>query len=197
MLRQTYMKSTIKILILSFLTIVTSCMGPKYVSTIVSDHYDKNKDQTTYTKFPYGSLSLPGQWTKTSLNQVSGQQNFESKDSLSTALLINQASSYPFYVKGMTSNEFVKAFYEWDSKYFIDNIKANCSIIKQDTVNHFIIWQIIAHNDKYNVENQYLFGCENGLVFTIFAPTRKLTFEQKIDFMETVYKNKTVGTCCN
>ena len=172
-------------------------MSTKYVSIIVSDYYDEKQDQTTYMKLPYGSLTLPGQWTKTSLNKISGQQNFKSKDSLSTALLINQTSSYPFYVKGMSSNEFLKAFYEWDSKYFIDNIKANCKIIKQDTINHFIIWEIIAHNDKYNIENQYLFGCENGIVYTVFAPTTKLTLEQKINFIESVYKNKTVGTCCN
>lgn len=191
------MKSIFKILILFLLNILTSCLGPKYVSTIVSDHYDEKKDQTTYTKFPYGSLSLSGQWTKTSLNQTSGQQNFISKDSLSTALLINEVSNYPFYLKGMTSNEFVKAFYKWDSKYFTDNMQANCTIIKQDTLNHFIIWQFIAHNNRYNVENQYLFGCENGIVFTILAPTRKMTFEQKIDFLETIYKNKSVGKCCN
>lgn len=190
------MQSIIKIIILVLFTIVTSCLGPKYVSTIVSDNYDEIKDQTTYMKFPYGSLNLPGQWTKSFLNQSSGQQNFKSNDSLSTALLINETSSYPFYTKGMTSNEFVKAMYEWDSKYYIDKFQANCPIIKQDTVNYFIVWQIIAHNEKYNIENQYLFGCENGIVFSVLAPTRKLTFEQKIDFVEAVYKNRSVGKCC-
>lgn len=191
------MKLTNKTLSILFFTAITSCMGPKYVSTIVSDNYDERKDQTTYMKFPYGSLSLPGKWTKSSFNENSGQQNFKSKDSLSTALLINRASIYPFYVKGMTSNQFVKAMYEWDSKYFIDNIEASCTIIKEDTLDHFIVWKISAHNEKYNIENEYLFGCENGIVFTVFAPTRKLTAEQKIDFMESVYKSKTVGTCCN
>jgi len=148
-------------------------------------------------KFPYGSLSLPGQWTKTVFNQNSGQQNFKNKDSLSTALLINRASGYPFYTKAMTSNQFVKAMYEWDANYLTVQINGFSKIIKQDTVNHFIVWQITADNDKYHIDNINLFGCENGLVFTVMAPSKKLTFEQKVDFIQTVFKNKTVGTCCN
>ena len=149
-------------------------------------------------KFPYGSISLPGQWTKTFFNQNSGQQNFKNKDTLSTALLINRASGYPFYTKAMTSNQFVKAMYEWDANYMTAQINGNSKIIMQDTANHFIVWQIIADNDKYQIDNLNLFGCENGIVFTVLAPTaKKLTNEQKINFVRTIYENKTVGTCCN
>ena len=149
-------------------------------------------------KFPYGSLSLPGQWKKTDFNQNSGQQNFKNKDSLSTALLINRASGYPFYTKAMTSNLFVKAMYEWDANYLTARINGSSKIIKQDTVNHFIVWQITADNDKYQIDNLNLFGCENGIVFTVLAPTaKKLTNEQKINFVRTIYENKTVGTWCN
>lgn len=196
MLDKQTMKSTIKIISVFLLAIMTSCMAPKAVSTIESNTYDTKTNQTTFNKFPFGSLSIPGKWTKISYNQISRQHNFKNADSVLTAVAINQTSSYPFYKPNMTSNEAVKEFYEWDSKYLADNINGNRTIIKQDTVNHYIVWQITADNEKYKVDNHYLFGCENGIIFTVFIGTDKWTNEQKVEYLQTVYKNKTVGTCC-
>ena len=185
-----------KTFILLIIGIMTSCMAPKYISTIVTDTYDEKKDQTTYMVFPFGSLSLPGKWTKTAYNKISGQQNFKNKDSLGTALLINRNSGYSFYTKEMSPNKFVKAMYQWDSDYFSSQFKGNCKILKQDTINHYIIWQITADNEKNKFDNVYLFGSENGIVFTVRAPIENVTLSQKIEFVQTVYENKTVGTCC-
>lgn len=172
-------------------------MAQKVVSAIESNNYDNKTNQTTFYKIPFGNISIPGKWTKTSYNQVSRQHNFRNADSVLTAVAINQATSYPFYKPNMTSNNIVKEFYEWDSKYLADNVNGNRTIIKQDTVNHFILWQITADNDKYKIDNHYLFGCENGIIFTVFVATNKWTNEQKIEHLQTVYKTKTVGTCCN
>lgn len=196
MLDKQTMKSTIKIISVFLLAIMTSCMAPKAVSTIESNTYDGKTNQTTFNKFPFGSLSIPGKWTKISYNQVSRQHNFKNADSVLTAVAINQTSSYPFCKPNMTSNEVVKEFYEWDSKYLADNLNGKRTIIKQDSVNHFIVWQITADNEKYKVDNHYLFGCENGIIFTVFVATDKWTNEQKVEHLQTVYKNKTVGTCC-
>ncbi len=190
------MKLINKISHILLLAIVTSCMAPKAISTIESNIYDDKINQTTFSKLPFGSLSIPGKWTKFSYNQVSGQHNFKNLDSVMTAVAINRASSYSFYKPKMTSNDVVMAFYEWDSKYLADNIGGNRTIIKQDTVNHFIIWQITADNEKYKINNHYLFGSENGIIFTVFVTTKKWTDEKKVEHLETVYKNKTVGTCC-
>ncbi|HEY4799890.1 MAG TPA: hypothetical protein VII99_12495, partial [Bacteroidia bacterium] len=179
------------------LTAVISCMAPKSVSTIESNSYDDKTNLTTFNKFPFGSISIPGKWTEVSYNKVSGQHNFKNTDSILTAVAINRASSYSFYKPNMTANNIVKEFYEWDSKYLADNINGNRTIIKQDTVNHFIVWQITADNEKYKIDNHYLFGSENGIIFTVFISTKKWSNEQKTDFVQTVYKNKTVGTCCN
>jgi len=187
---------TNKIIHLFILTIVTSCMAPKAISTIESNNYDDKANQTTFTKLPFGSISIPGKWTKVSYNQVSRQHNFKNADSVLTAVAINQSSSYPFYKLNMTSNEVVKEFYEWDSKYLAENINGKRTIIKQDTVNQFIVWQITADNEKYKVDNHYLFGSENGIIFTVFISTKKWTNEQKVEYLQTVYKNKTVGNCC-
>jgi hypothetical protein len=145
-------------------------------------------------KFPLGSLGLPGKWYKSFYNETSGQHNFRDKDSILSAVAINPSSSYPFYKKDMSSNTFVKAMYEWDSQYLANKIKGESNIIIQDTTNHFILWQL--KNDS-GMENFNLFGCEKGIVFTVFIVTKKWTSEQKINFLQTVYKNRTVGNCCN
>jgi len=186
----------IGIIFIFILRITTSCMvmGGS-VSTIESSNYDEKENQTTFIKFPFGSMSIPGKWTKVSYNQISFQHNFKNEDSVFTALAINQASSYPFYKPNMTSNELIKEFYEWDSKYLADLIKGNRTIIIQDTINHFILWQITADNE-YQLDNHYLFGCENGIIFTILISTKKWTNEQKLNYLQTVYKNKSIGSCC-
>jgi len=190
------MKLTIKTISLFLLVIVTSCMAPKAISTIESSNYDDKTNLTTFSKLPFGSIGIPGKWTKVSYNQVSGQHNYMNADSVFTAVAINRASSYSFYKPNMTSNQTVKEFYEWDSKYLADNMNGTRTIIKQDTVNHFIVWQIKADNEKYKVDNHYLFGSENGIIFSVFVSTKKWTNEQKTEHLQTVYKNKTVGNCC-
>ena len=190
------MKLINRILTVLLIATLTFCTTNKYVSTIESDKYDDNIDQTIFTKFPLGTVTIPGKWTKISYNQVSGQHHFMNVDSAMTAIAINQASSYPFYKPKMTPNTIVQEFYEWDSKYLAEKIKGERSVIKRDTTNHFIIWQITADTEKRKIDTYYLFGSENGIVFTILGPTKKWTNEQKVIFLETVYKNKTVGNCC-
>ncbi|MFI5219786.1 MAG: hypothetical protein ACHQNT_09885 [Bacteroidia bacterium] len=176
---------------------LNSCFGPKAVSTIESYNFDEKNNQTVFNKFPFGSVSMPGKWTKVSYNDVSTQHNFRNTDSVLTAVAINKTSSYPFYKTGMTSNTFVEEMYEWDSKYLVEQIKGKRTIIKQDTSNHFIIWQITTDTLNLKIDNHYLFGCENGIIFTVFISTEKWANEQKVNFVEMVYKNKTVGVCCD
>lgn len=196
MLKKTDMKLTIKVIAIFLTAILTSCMAPKAISTIESSNYDDKTNLTTFTKFPFGSISIPGKWIKVSYNQVSRQHNYNNADSVLTAVAINCSSSYPFYKPNMNLNQTVKEFYEWDSKYLADNINGTRTIVQRDTINHFIVWQIKAGNEKYKVDNHYLFGCENGIIFTVFVSAKKWTNEQKINHLQTVYKNKTVGNCC-
>jgi hypothetical protein len=171
-------------------------MAPKAISIIESNHYDAKTNQTTFVKIPFGNISIPGKWTKISYNRVSRQHNFMNADSILTAVSINKASSYTFYKPNLTSNEIVKEYYEWDSKFLADTIKGNRTVIKQDTVNHYILWQLTADNEKHRLNNHFLFGCENGILFTVYISTEKWTNQQKVAFLETVYKTKTAGSCC-
>lgn len=189
-----------KINLLLFLTIafLASCFAPqKAVSTLESTNYEEAKDQTTFNKFPFGSLSMPGKWKKVSYNPTSHQHNFRNIDSIFVAVAINQASSYPFYKYQMSSNKTVKEMYDWDSKYLTEQVHGIRTVLKQDTTNHFILWQLTCDTLNRHVDTYYLFGCENKLIFSVMLHTKKWNENQKINFLQTVYKNKIVGTCCN
>jgi len=136
---------------------------------------------------------MPGEWTKSSYNQNSRQQFFKNEDDVSTAIAINKASSYSFYNSNMNSNQIVKEFYEWDSKYLADNIQGSRSIIKIDNDNHFIIWKLVANNEQHNLNNYYLFGSENGIIFNLYVATDDWTEEQKIEYLVRAYNNRKVG----
>ena len=186
------------ILYVFIIVLVASCFAPqKAVSTLESTNYDETKNQTTFNKFPFGSLSMPGKWKKVSYNPTSHQHNFRDIDSIFVAVAINQASSYPFYKYQMSSNKTVKEMYEWDSKYLADRIHGSREILKQDTTNHFILWHLSCDTVNCDVDTYYLFGCENKLIFSVMVDTKKWDPNQKINFMQTVYKNKSVGNCCN
>jgi|GEM_PF-429609 len=192
------MKTTNKIVPLILLIVLTSCIGPKAtstqpISTITSSNYDEKTNFTTYSKLPFGSISMPGEWTKSSYNQNSRQQFFKNEDDVSTAIAINKASSYSFYNSNMNSNQIVKEFYEWDSKYLADNIQGSRSIIKIDNDNHFIIWKLVANNEQHNLNNYYLFGSENGIIFNLYVATDDWTEEQKIEYLVRAYNNRKVG----
>lgn len=187
------MKTTPYLTLLLFFAL--SCSSSKRISTIESSTYDEVSNQTTYSVLPLGSVALPGEWQKTRYNDVSNQQNFLSADSIPTAIAINQASFYPFYKQHLTSHELVRAMYQWDAQYFAEQLGAKTPILLEDTTNHFILWQILS--EPKGIDNYYLFGCENGIIFTVYIHTTKWDLKEKMNFLQTVYRSKTVGNCCN
>jgi hypothetical protein len=174
-----------------------SLFGQKTTSTLESTNYDSQLDETTYTSFPLGSLTMPGKWIKISYNKISGQYNFKNIDSVSSALAINKASVYPFYKRKMTANTFIKEMYEWDSQYMVARIKGIRSIIEHDTTTHFIIWRITDTKEIHNIDTYYLFGCENNILYSVMLDTDKWSQGEKVAFMKKIYSNKKIGKCCD
>jgi hypothetical protein len=180
------------ILLISFLTtlLYVGCQSTKSVSTIISDKYDSPTNQTTFEKFPLGSVKIPGKWTKTSYNEVSRQHFFKNVDSVFVAIAINLNTHYPFFVKGMTDSASVIAFYEWDSKFLADQIKGTRTILKYDSINQSIIWHL---TDKKEIDSYYLYGCDKGKIFGLFISTNKWNEAEKTNLLETIYKNRIAG----
>ena len=172
------------LLLLLIVAILSSCGSAKRsTSTIVGGDYDAKKDITEYFVFPYGQVSIPGKWEKTSYNSASRQQFFRNDESVNIAVSFGPYDKYEFNMDGsLKGYEFVEAFYEWESKYFVSN-GLECKILETDKENKHIIYRVFG-----NKFDTYILICEkNGFVsnFSINA-TDKWTEQQKVDFLKSL-----------
>ena len=84
--------------------------------------------------------------------------------------------------------EFVKEFYEWDSKYFVDSYNLKRQVLINDSVNCFMIYRIFGEIEKGNFNTYFLIGEKNGNSsnFSI-SSTKKWTENEKIDFLKNLF----------
>ena len=179
----------IKTLILLLMTIILTNCATQRTSTIVGGDYNETKNETDYFVLPYGSVTLPGKWEKTNYNSVSRQQYFTNKDSVTIAIAFNRYNSYEFNLKGtQTGYDFVKAYYDWDSQYFIDSYGLQREIIENDSLNNYMIYRIFGEIEKGDFNTYFLIGEKNGNIslFSITDPD-KLTVNEKTDFIKKLF----------
>jgi hypothetical protein len=159
------------------------------VSTIVGCDYDESKNQTDYFIVPYGSVSIPGKWEKSNYNNVSGQQFFINKDSIRIAIAFNRFDKYEFNADGSKKGfEFVKAFYDWDSQFFVDSYGLQRRVLETDSINNFILYQIHGLTNGANFDTYFLVGEKNGNVNNLsIMTTDKWTEDKKVEFLKGLY----------
>lgn len=178
--------NTIKRLLLSLLIATVSSCGSaqRATSTIVGGDYDAKKNITEYFVQPYGQVSIPGKWDKTTYNSSSRQQFFTNKESVQLAISFGPCNKYEFNKNGaLKGYDFVKAFYKWDSDYFVSN-GLQCKILESDSTKHYIIYRAFGKGfDTY-----FLIGEKNGYLnnFSINI-TDKWTAQQKVDFLKSLF----------
>ena len=178
----------IKSLFLFVILLLTSCASQK-TTTLVSCDYDKNKNQTDYMVFLYGSVSIPGEWTRTTYNQSAKQQFFQNPDGIIIAISFGPCNKYEFNQDNSKKGfDFVQAFYEWDSEYFVTNYGLNQEKIDFDESNKFIIWRAFGENNNSYWDTYFLFGEKNGFAnsFSIMK-TEKWSKSEKTAFLKAVY----------
>jgi len=80
------------------------------------------------------------------------------------------------------------AFYEWDSKYFMDNYGLKRDLIEKDSIRNFVIYRIYGEAGKRKFDTYFLVGENNGIVnnFSVMI-TDKWTEKYKIDFLKKLY----------
>lgn len=163
-----------------------SCTSlPQSSSLIISCDYDRKKDRTDYMVFPYGEVSMAGKWDKTSYNSISKQQFFVNSDSVIIAISFGLCNKFEFNADNSKEGfDFIEAFYEWESNYFVDKYGLKSRIIEKDTTNNFILWNLFGDNyDTY-----FLFGEKNCTIsnFSINA-TEKWDEKDKVQFLKNLY----------
>jgi hypothetical protein len=170
--------------------ILAGCVAPKSISTITGCDYDKVKDRTDYFILPFGSVSMPGKWDKT--NAAGAQQFFVNKDSVEIAIGFTAYNSYEFNRNGALKGfNFVKAFYEWDSKYFVDKYGLSRSMLEKDSLNNYVLYRLFGKKEKTEIDTYFLIGEKNGNIsnFSITI-TDKWTEQNKIDFLKGLFLAK-------
>jgi hypothetical protein len=168
--------------------LLAGCAATQAVSTITGGEYDKEKDNTGYFVLPFGSVSLPGEWKKTHYNQVSHQQFFE-KDSVEIAIAFNACNNYEFNLKGKhTGYDFVTAFYEWDSQYFVDAYGLKRELIETDSTRHYLVYRIFGQTQGMSIDSYYLVAEQNGAARNYsIASALHWTAEEKVAFLKELY----------
>lgn len=164
--------------------IAISCIPTKSTSTLYSDSYDKEKDLTSVMIFPYGDVKIPGNWTKTSYNNSSRQHFFKDADSTTFAVAINPWNKHEFYRQEMTANQFVKAFYEWDSIYWQQQTNGEVELLKEDLEGNYIVWHL---KKEPNIDGYFLYGLKRQTVFNLYITSTKLSESKIVELLEQTY----------
>jgi len=175
--------------LLSVAIIFFASCATQRTTTIVSCNYDEKKNQTDYMVFPYGSVVISGEWAQTHYNQTARQQFFQNSDSIIISVAFSPCNRYEFNQNNSKKGfEFVTAFYEWDSEYFVDNYRLNQEKIESNEKENFIIWRAFGENNNTYWDTYFLFGEKNGFAsnFAIMT-TDKWTQEQKVAFLKKMY----------
>jgi hypothetical protein len=180
----------------SIIVILTNCTVQQQAvstrQTIVSLKYNEEQDKTDYLIFPFGQVSIPGKWIKTSYNTISKQQFFTNQDSILLAISLGPCNKYEFNYDGSKKGyEFLKAYYDWEKDFFVKTIGLEEKLIEVDTTNHIIIFGVKGTYQSQIVDNVFLFGENNCKVsnFSILGPCN-WTEEQKVEFLKKLYLQK-------
>lgn len=174
-------------LFLILLTVCTlySCGSAKQATTtIVGGDYNEKKDVTEYFVFPYGRVSIPGKWEKTTYNSYSRQQFFCNDDSVIIAIAFGTIDKFEFNSDGLIKGyEFVKAYYKWEEEYFVNN-GLECKILDSDSEKNYIVFKAFGRG----FDTVLLFGEKNGFTSNFSVNiTDKWTEEQKVVFLKSLF----------
>ncbi|MCO4807478.1 MAG: hypothetical protein KC456_12905 [Flavobacteriales bacterium] len=176
---------------LALLFLLTNCASNR-TSTIVGGEYNETKNETGYFVIPYGSVSIPGKWRKTNFNSISRQQFFTNNDSITLAIAFSRYDKYEFNTDGQFKGfDFVNAYYEWDSKYFVESHGLQRQKIESDSLNGFLTYRIFGQIEKGKFDTYWLVNEKNGNITNIsISDTDKWTESEKLTFMKSLIKQK-------
>jgi hypothetical protein len=167
-------------------TVILSCATTRSTSILYSDNYDKPTDKTSVMIFPYGEVKIPGKWTKTIGNAVSGQYFFIGQDSARIAIALQPWDQYEFSHNNpeVTTDNFVRTFYEWDANYLKEQTGGQVRIVKEDKQNGFLIWNLSSGTKP---QDYFLFGLKGKVAYNLYVTTDKWAEEKKVNFLERLF----------
>lgn len=165
---------------------VTSCFTSHhtYHNSLVACKYEPNSKTT---KFSYiGDISctvaIPGEWKHLGFDQSSRDNVFS--DSLDQKLFIFKGGrgTSSFNKKNLDGNEFIRLFYDWDSKWYVANSPGLTAKVLHENDGNYLI----AEYADSTMEATALYGTKNGngVRITIVSKHNK---NPQTDFVSTLY----------
>jgi len=152
--------------------------------------YDSVNDRTVYTVEPYGNISLPGKWIEGKYNSSTKQQYFYHKDTVTAIVTVGACSGYPFAKDKAEGYEFVKKYYESETKYQTQMLEQHPKLMVEDEKNRYMIWMV----RQDGIDQYYLCGvkdcaCNECSYRAINLKSRKYTAEKAKAFLTDVFLN--------
>lgn len=152
--------------------------------------YNEQKDVTTYSVAPYGSLSFPGKWAMGKYNKSSRHQYFYHPDTSTLIAAIGPCKGLPFAKDNAQGYEVVKKYYDLETRFQALN-SIELKPVVEDEANRYMIWT--ARID--GIDQYFLFGlkdcaCNECVYRYMVLKTRKMSVEAKKDFLKNTFLEK-------
>jgi hypothetical protein len=162
-------------------------MAPGTMSDIT---YNDQKNTTTYTSAPYGSLSFPGKWAMGKYNKSSRHQYFYHPDTSTLIAAIGPCKGLPSAKDNAQGYEVVRKYYDLETRFqALNNIELKPLV--EDEANRYMIWA--ARVD--GIDQYFLFGlkdcaCNECVYRYMVLKTRKMSEEAKVSFLRETFLAK-------
>ena len=143
----------------------------------------QEKETFSIVKTSSGEVKILGNWEQLNTADDSGQTYLKNKEGVIIAVAQNPKNAYSFFKSTASNFVNVKLFYKWDSDFRKEN-NFKTDKIKEDSKEEYIIWKF---NDGKE-DNVFLFGSSKNTFLNILVYTSIWNEEEKILFLENVYK---------
>lgn len=183
------MKSIIKAiaLIAILFPLITGCHS-KLVPQSPSDiRFDEGAGRTIYATTPWGMVSIPDKWAAGKYNKATRQQYFYHKDTATLIVSVGACKSYPFGKDGTAGYDFVRKYYEVESKYN-GLLEQPTRIIEENKKDRYVIWTMRADGiDQYVICGVKDCTCNECGYRTIHLKSRKYSADKAVAFLKDAF----------
>jgi hypothetical protein len=150
-------------------------------------HFDESAGRTVYSTTPWGVVSIPDKWSAGKYNKNTGQQYFYHNDTATLIVSVGACKSYPFGKDGTAGYDFVRKYYEVESKYNT-MLEQPTHIIEENEKDRYIIWTMRADGiDQYFICGVKHCTCNECGYRTIHLKSRKYSVHKAIEFLKDAF----------
>jgi len=167
--------------------LITGCHS-KLVPQSPSDiRFDEGAGRTIYATTPWGIVSIPDKWAAGKYNKATRQQYFYHKDTATLIVSVGACKSYPFGKDGTAGYDFVRKYYEVESKYN-GLLEQPTRIIEESEKDRYIIWTMRADGiDQYVICGVKDCTCNECGYRTIHLKSRKYSADKAVAFLKDAF----------